>query len=58
MCFLRYDVRMERKMKDGKIQVNTTLDAELVKEFKIYCIQTDNPMNYYIEQMMREKLGK
>ena len=49
---------MERKMKDGKTQVNTTLDAELVKEFKIYCIQTDKPMNHYIEEMMRDKLGK
>lgn len=45
-------------MKDGKIQVNTTLDAELVKKFKIYCIETGNPMNYYIEKMMRELLGK
>lgn len=49
---------MERKMKTGKTQVNTTLDAELVKRFKIFCIETDTPMNQYIEEMMREKLGK
>ena len=49
---------MEGKDKDKKVQLNTKINAELVKQFKIYCIQTDKNINYYIEQMMREKLGK
>jgi len=49
---------MENKETEKKVQLNTKVNAELLKRFKIYCIETDRNVNYYIEKMMREKLGK
>jgi hypothetical protein len=49
---------MENKETEKKVQLNTKVSANLLKKFKIYCIETDKNINYYIEQMMREKLGK
>ena len=44
--------------KEIKVQLNTKINADLVKRFKIYCIQTDKNINYYIEKMMVELLEK
>jgi hypothetical protein len=49
---------MENKDNDKKVQLNTKVSAHLLKKFKIYCIETDKNINYYIEKMMREKLDK
>ena len=49
---------MENKDNDKKVQLNTKVNADLVKRFKIYCIQTDKNINYYIEKMMVELLAK
>lgn len=47
---------MENKLNEKKVQLNTKVNAELLKKFKIFCIETDKNINYYIEEMMREKL--
>lgn len=46
---------MEKK---EKTPFTTKIDKELLKEFKHFCLANDKNVNYYIEQMMREKLGK
>ena len=47
-------------MEDKKVKVafTTKIDKELLKEFKHFCLSNDKNVNYYIEKMMREKLGK
>lgn len=44
--------------KKEKVAFTTKIDKELLKEFKHFCLSNDKNVNYYIEQMMREKLGK
>jgi len=44
--------------RNEKVGFTTNLDKELLKEFKHFCLANDKKVNYYIEKMMREKLGK
>ena len=41
-----------------KVQITTTLPADLVKNLKILCAEEGRNMNFYLERWIRKELTK